>query len=413
MDRSIDFASNMDVGTPEAPVKMNFGVEFNITLPVGWSWFSVNKVLDNMTLGFILSSVNSNGDYIKSQTATATYYSGFGWFGSLTLLDPKKLYKIRVQNSSSLEFSGRIVDVSINQIAVSSGWNWIGYLPQGIQPINTALSSLTLANYDYIKNQTNSATYYSGYGWFGTLNNLSPSQGYMLRLTNAGTLTYPESGKKGSQILLETEQLQFDPHKFEFSGSITAKVMVDGVAKGAAKDSLYAYVNNEIRGVTSGLYFTPTQSWLFNLMIYSNISQGESVSFRYYNAENKKYYVCNETVTFSSDMVMADAIKPFVLHSKATGVNDWGYIDGGASMSVYPNPFEDHLNIEYNLNESSHVRITVFDTYGRVINSLVDQKQEPGNYSLKWDSGLPQDGIYFIKLEAGQRQKIQRVILMR
>jgi hypothetical protein len=312
-----------------------------------------------------------------------------------------------------MEFSGRPVDVISTNIPVVAGWNWVGYLPQKMLPISTALSTLELASYDYIKSQTNSATYYSGYGWFGSLNNLYPSQGYMLKLANAGNLTYPDSGKKGSQIESETEQLLFDPAKFEFNGSVTAKVLVDGVPKGSVNDLLYAYVNDEIRGVADVLYFPPTQAWLFNLMIYSNISQGETVSFKYFDAVNNKYYSCNETITFSADMIIANAIAPFVLHANATSVNDGKDIIDEPAMRIYPNPFEDYLNIEYDLIESTHVRITVFDTYGRVISTLIDHKQEPGNYSLKWDSDLPPSGIYFIKLEAGQKQRIQRAILMR
>jgi hypothetical protein len=413
MDRSIDFVTNMTAGTELAPIKMDVGTDITVAFPVGWNWFSVNTTLDNMTLKFILSPVAAEGDYIKSQVASATYFTGYGWFGSLTVLEPVKLYKIKVQNSSGITFSGKPVNVISTQIPVVNGWNWIGYLPQETLPISAALSSLYLTDLDYIKSQASSATYYSGYGWFGSLINLSPYQGYMIKLSNSGTLLYPDSGKKGSQILSENEQLLFDPSDFEFNGSVMAKVLVDGVPKGSANDLLYAYVNDEIRGVIGGEIFPPTQTWTYTLMVHSNVREGETVSFRYYNAENKKYYTCNETITFSEDMIIANAIAPFELHADAIAVYDGEFVNEELSLHTYPNPFEHSLNIEYDLIESTQVRITVFDTYGKTIRILVDQKQEPGNYLIKWDPGLTSGGTYFIKLEEGHNQRIQKAILLR
>ena len=82
-------------------------------------------------------------------------------------------------------------------------------------------------------------------------------------------------------------------------------------------------------------------------------------------------------------------------------------------IRIYPNPFEYDLNIDYSLFEETRVRITVFDTFGKTVRILIDDKQEPGDYSIKWDSDLPSAGTYFIKFETGKRQKILKAILMR
>ena len=207
----------------------------------------------------------------------------------------------------------------------------------------------------------------------------------------------------------EKNEVQFNLNEFEFNGSLTAKVMMDGVAGGSENDLLYAYVNNEIRGVIGGDHFKPGDTWLYSLMIHSNVAQGEIVEFKYFDADKNKYYDCKETITFTSDMVMADALKPLELNFSDSDVRD--NFAEELKLRTYPNPFGQDLNIEYDLNNSCHVRITVLDVFGRVIRTLLDQTQEPDHYLFRWNSDLPPYGIYFIKFEAGHRHIIQKAIV--
>jgi len=161
-------------------------------LSAGWTWFSVNVTDTDMSTAKVLSNLKSaEGDYIKNQIASATYYNGTGWFGELTQIDPKEMYKIKLSVADTLKFIGFPIDPSIAPISIKSGWNWIGYIPQTARPITEALSTIDPVTDDYIKNQTVSNTFYEGTGWFGYLDNLEPFGGYMLRTSHAGTLTFP------------------------------------------------------------------------------------------------------------------------------------------------------------------------------------------------------------------------------
>ena len=405
--------------TPGVAVKSayqwNNSVTFNVSFTAGWNWFSVNTLLSDMTLGKVLPSVNTNGDYIKNQVASATYYTGFGWFGTLTTIDPTKLHKLKIQNSSNISFSGVPVNVNSTQIALVSGWNWIGYLPQKAQPLTDALSSLSLANLDYIKNQTKSATYYTAYGWFGSLTQLSPTEGYMIKLTNPGTLKYPDiKNKSDANASQEITESSFNPTDYEFNGSVTVSVFTDGVLTGSENDLLFAYVNNELRGVTRSHYFSPSKIYLFPIMIHSNLSEGEIVKFKYFNTEQNKFYPCRETITFSKDMIVADAYNSYKLNvNTSTKIDDILSVDDDLKLNLYPNPFDHFLNLEYSISKQTHVRLAIFDSYGKLIQILVDGEQKPDNYLMQWNSGSSLPGMYFIKFQAGSEQKTQKVILYR
>ena len=81
-----------------------------------------------------------------------------------------------------------IYDKSLN-----SGWNWFSLnMTNADMGINNILSSLesTLVEGDYIKSQGGYADFYSGFGWFGTLENFDNTNMYKLDVDNPGNITF-------------------------------------------------------------------------------------------------------------------------------------------------------------------------------------------------------------------------------
>jgi hypothetical protein len=89
----------------------------------------------------------------------------------------------------------------------------------------------------------------------------------------------------------------------------------------------------------------------------------------------------------------------------------------------YPNPFYQSTMIRYQLPISNHTTIKIYDMSGRLIKTLVDEKQTAGYYTVKWDgrdnSGRKApSGIYFTRFVAriGQIKKFtstQKTILLK
>jgi hypothetical protein len=412
---TVTYTYTNSCGSAVATYTLSINVVFSASFIPGWNWFSVNTQMSDMSLTSVLPSVNSDGDYIKSQTNSATYYTGYGWFGTLSVIDPTKLYMIKVQNNISISYSGNPVDCSSTSIGLVTGWNWVGYLPQSALTINDALSSLSLLDLDYIKNQTKSSTYYAGYGWFGPLANLSPSEGYMIKLGAPGTLKYPDvHAKRSEDIFINKNDISFPSSGYEYNGSVTASVYVDGTLAGSENDRIYAYVDDEIRGEAVGRYFEPAGCYLFPVMIYSNLSMGELVSFKYYDYRNDKFYSCNNTIAFTKDMIVADAFKPLALNVNKNMPADVKREESDElRLKTYPNPFDHFLNIEYIVSKQTNVRLVIYDSYGKIIKILIDEVQKPDNYSIKWEPYIQSGGIYIIRLQIGDRQIVRKVILTR
>jgi len=78
---------------------------------------------------------------------------------------------------------------TVGVFALNAGWNWFSTnVKSGDMRTNTVLSSLNPAIGDMIKSKTESAVFDPDLGWVGTLDTLENCQGYMIRLTEAGTV---------------------------------------------------------------------------------------------------------------------------------------------------------------------------------------------------------------------------------
>ena len=76
-------------------------------------------------------------------------------------------------------------------LILKNGWNWIGYLPQKSNTVDSALATIR-PNGDFMKNQTSFTDYYEGIGWYSSngLVNMSPGIGYKLYIIADDTLVY-------------------------------------------------------------------------------------------------------------------------------------------------------------------------------------------------------------------------------
>jgi len=84
----------------------------------------------------------------------------------------------------------------------------------------------------------------------------------------------------------------------------------------------------------------------------------------------------------------------------------------------YPNPFNPETEISYSIPEAAYVTLDFYNINGQKVISLVDQHEDAGSYTVKWDSkgadgNQVASGIYFYKLTAGEFTKTMKMVLMK
>ena len=79
-----------------------------------------------------------------------------------------------------------------------------------------------------------------------------------------------------------------------------------------------------------------------------------------------------------------------------------------ALLQNYPNPFNPSTTIQYRLKEPVDVTISIYNSMGQKVATLVDEKQAAGSYSLLWNAmdeynNRVSTGIYFYQINAGDQ----------
>jgi hypothetical protein len=83
------------------------------------------------------------------------------------------------------------------------------------------------------------------------------------------------------------------------------------------------------------------------------------------------------------------------------------------STSVQPNPFNPTTVVSFELRDASYVSLRIYDTAGRLVETLVNGWRDAGDHQITFDgSGLP-SGIYFAKLTAGDFSQVQKLVLLK
>ncbi|MBE9483884.1 MAG: T9SS type A sorting domain-containing protein, partial [Bacteroidetes bacterium] len=70
-------------------------------------------------------------------------------------------------------------------------------------------------------------------------------------------------------------------------------------------------------------------------------------------------------------------------------------------ISNYPNPFTDQTTIRYTLGEESHMKLVVYDIYGKAVQELVNEVMPAGTHTITYLAEDLPAGVYFCRMFAG------------
>ena len=139
----------------------------------------------------------------------------------------------------------------------------------------------------------------------------------------------------------------------------------------------------------------------------------------------------NNTIYFYNTIAFKDRIKGWAYKGNMTGVHT--KVGGNDTTIIqiiynnnsvipndfileqnYPNPFNSKSNIKYKISKSTDIKIKIFDIQGKEIETLIDKKQNRGDYQLIFDGTDLSSGIYIYSLYAdGYRVDTKKMILLK
>jgi hypothetical protein len=99
-----------------------------------------------------------------------------------------------------------------------------------------------------------------------------------------------------------------------------------------------------------------------------------------------------------------------------TGVTEspdhWPSFPSRVRVACSPNPFRTETTILFDLPEMSQVTLTIHDITGRLVETLVNETQQPGIHQVRWDRKANPRGVYFYRLKAGEFTSTRKMVVV-
>lgn len=143
---------------------------------------------------------------------------------------------------------------------------------------------------------------------------------------------------------------------------------------------------------------------------YVKEPQGEAICWE--NEGVNGYYTLSEELTIGE--FTFSAYLYYYPRNITVSVENRNLVHSLFLRQNYPNPFNAGTNIEYSvLQNSSKVKLIIYDNLGRMIKILVDEIQSAGNYNMKFNPVDLESGIYFYKIQIGDKTDVKKLIYLK
>jgi hypothetical protein len=77
-----------------------------------------------------------------------------------------------------------------------------------------------------------------------------------------------------------------------------------------------------------------------------------------------------------------------------------------------PNPFYRSTLLSYSLRATNQANLSIYDITGRLAETLVNEKKQPGVHNVRWSREANPGGVYFYRLEAGEFVETRTMVLL-
>jgi len=106
---------------------------------------------------------------------------------------------------------------------------------------------------------------------------------------------------------------------------------------------------------------------------------------------------------------------PVTLYVTTVGIDDPNsQVPGVFALGQnYPNPLNPQTTISYTIPKPCKVSLKIYNIKGQLVETLVNEDQQPGNHSVVWDSNDMSSGIYLYRINAGDFTETKKCIILK
>ncbi len=380
-----------------------------ISLSPGWTWISTYIEQESIDgLAMLEEGLNPNGVMIKSQSDGFLSYDANMWIGTLDAIVNEKMYLVNITAPSEVTMTGPVAHLADHPITVNPNWTWLGYPSPFEMDVNDALANLNATEGDMLKSQSGFSTYSTEYGWFGSLNTLTPGKGLMYQSHNsqAITLTYAVGMSRSLRANVTAENNHWGPniHAYPNNMSILAVVELNGEELQEERYELAVFSGDECRGSARLVYVEAMRRYVAFLSVAGD-EDAELCLALYDSATGEAYFNTSDCLSFETNAVLGNLHSPFVARFGGnTELDEFG----DETVILYPNPVSAGHVFQLELPaESMGARVSIINALGSMV-STTDLYAKPATLRAP---DVP--GVYTVRIVTGKQRTYCRKLIVK
>ena len=414
-------------GTSAFYINGTTAVEQIIPLTGGWNIFSLAVTPENIGMQQIIQPLVDEGTLEKVQDEAGNaieYVVPFGWVNNIGDWSYTEGYKIRVNDNTDLIATGPAVPLPAS-IDLITGWNIMGY--PALQPQNAQDALTNLIDDGYLlkvqDEAGNAIEYVVPFGWVDNIGDFEPGEGYKIKVSDNCILTFDEPMPLLKSTVNPTGKL-IQPTHFKTSWEGNGLDHMNIYITAAQIDGLPLEPEDEV-GIFDGdqcvgaVVVTGYEQYLSVPVSQDDPETSEKDGFtsqkrltlRIWDASTGKEAGAVKATVLTG---YSDAFEPMgtTIMKIQGSITGTGYISTPSTGlgRVYPNPFRDETTIQFSLSEDTHVLLEVYDATGDLVEVIESRNYPAGNHSVTWNTNNRIQGMYMLRMVAGDYNGVKTLI---
>ncbi|MBN1350775.1 choice-of-anchor J domain-containing protein [candidate division KSB1 bacterium] len=385
----------------------------------GWNLVSWNVDTANDSVHIVFADILRSTKIITGYENGASFYSPAlpDELNTLHLADHTHGYWLNLLRPDTLSVSGIKVSAQ-TPIPLNKGWNLVSYLPVQADSLSHALQSIS-DNLLLIQTFEGGAlTYSPALPAFSTLKVMKPGLGYWLKCATADTLVYPETQQSVQKLARSVVgegvyQMQVDLSSTHWMLLYGEKLACNGelIPPGTIVSAVDA------NGALCGQWQVAVAGRVGLMPVYGDDPLTEADEGL---QPGEAFMLAFDGVAIPGSLIWESDAALIDLGEILAAASDNAEVLSGrfAISQNYPNPFNPETCIKYQVPRDCFVTISVYNTLGQQIRSLVAENKKAGFYSITWDGANTvgqsvASGVYMYRIQAADFLEIRKMILMR
>ncbi len=259
-------------------------VSQSIDLVSGWSMWSTYISPEDATMPNLFNNIENDLVIVKDEGGNV-YWPSFD-LNSIGSIQIGKGYQVKMSSANTLVIEGDLIpfDASFNLV---NGWNMMGYLHQEPYSVESMMSTMNSSNLTIMKDSWGNV-YWPQFA-LNNIGDLSPGQGYQIKLAGSWNFSYPAGGGARYGDVYTERPVYFEEPANTGNNMIIGLPLNSWESTPTIGDEIAAYgEDGELIGSTTfqGDHIALT-IWGDDLTTdkKDGIAEGESISFKLWNSQ--------------------------------------------------------------------------------------------------------------------------------